>query len=90
MLDSYLIRKLISNNRNEHFEGESSSQGGVMTVWTIIGFGTAIWATILAWNCNKKVDLLIRILICIIAFSFSLFYLIFYLIYHKIFLNQCQ
>lgn len=91
MIDNFIIGKLMDNEQREHFDNLGSGNGsGTGVIWSIIGLALSIWAGVLAWNCNRKSETLIRILITVLAFLFSTFYLIFYLIYHKVFLKPCE
>ena len=63
---------------------------GITTIGTILSFMISIATAYLAYQCNKKNGIIIRILITIIAFLFSGIYLIYYLFAHVLFGEGCK
>ena len=62
----------------------------VTPLGTIITFIISIATAYLAYQCNKKTGLIIRILSTIFAFFFSGLYLIYYLFAHVLFGKGCD
>ena len=62
----------------------------ITPIGTILSFVISIATAYLAYQCNKKNGIIIKILITIVAFLFSGIYLIYYLLAHVLFGKGCD
>ena len=62
----------------------------ITPIGTILSFVISIATAYLAYQCNKRNGIIIRILITILAFLFSGVYLIYYLFAHVLFGKGCD
>jgi uncharacterized protein with PQ loop repeat len=85
----------ITNTKNvESFDGIYNRLGGfqlfLMVVLLLLGFVTMISACIVAYNCNKRENISIKMFIVIFVFFFSEFYIPYYLIKYAILGRKCN
>jgi hypothetical protein len=88
LITARLFYDRITRNKESFIDLEDMGIGSVMT--HIIGIILMIYAGYLAWNCNKKSGLLMRILFTILAIYFGLLYLIYYFIRYKVLGGSCD
>lgn len=82
-----LMSLLNSMNKDEHFDMDSQTTA---YIWTILSFLIAFITAYIAYQCNRKENLLARLLISLFAFTFSGIYLIYYLFVYIILGRKCH
>ena len=89
MVLEYLSACAIENWMNSDSEHLSIADS-VNTVLMIIALLISIATAYLAYVCNKKSNIIVRLIVTILGFLFSGMYLIYYLLVHVLFGDQCS
>jgi len=84
---SQLYKSFKQNNTQTPYDNYDEGNEGIAFILKI---GLIIWATYLAWECNKSRESIYKLGIPIFAFFFSVIYLIYYGIYRKLLNNPCK
>lgn len=90
MIEYFGALAMKNSNDDETKHSLLSYFSGMTTIGTILSFMISIATAYLAYQCNKKNGIIIRILVTIIAFLFSGIYLIYYLFAHVLFGEGCK
>lgn len=72
-----------------NFNSKSTYHWIKVAVWITLKLILAIIVADLSWNCNKDVNILLRIIITILAILFSEIYILYYAIYRKLIGSKC-
>ena len=56
---------------------------------TIIDYLFSFFAVYQAWTCNRYEYMIVRLIICLVAFRFTKYYMLYYTIFHWILRYPC-
>merc|ERR1711988_401076 len=91
MIETFFVSQLYKSFKHNNTQTPNDNYDeGNEGIAFILKIGLIIWATYLAWECNKARESIYKIGIPIFAFFFSVIYLIYYGIYRKLLQNPCK
>lgn len=84
----YLYSQNTDPSTTESFNGDTLSQLNSPIVW-LVGILFGLWAGSLAWNCNRRLSVIPRLIISLLAFVFSGWYLLYYFVRYYLLNGRC-
>ena len=88
-LSACAIESLINKTDTDNVEN-MDVMGSVTTIGTIIAILISLSTAYLAYTCNKRSNIVVKMVATIVGFLFSGVYLLYYLLVHMIFGEQCE